>query len=236
MHKIELSRRMKMNVDLVPQGCTIADIGCDHGYVSMYLAMKNRCQTIIAMDVNRGPLAIAKQNIEQANLQEKISCRMSDGLMALNPQEVNTVLAAGMGGMLICRILKAKPDVTAGLDTLILQAQSDWYTVRRTIWELGFYIETECVCEDAGKYYLAIRAVRGQENIPYTTEECIYGRLLPRQRNELYRQWLQREYKKREAVMLHLREHRTEEAKKRCEELLLEQSAVQWIIDNYYGG
>ena len=125
MHKIELSKRMKMNADLIPEGCTLADIGCDHGYVCIELAKKNWCRKIIAMDVNKGPLAIAGKNISQANLQDKIMCRISDGLQELEPDEVNTILIAGMGGMLVSHILQAKPDVVAGVDTLVLQAQSD---------------------------------------------------------------------------------------------------------------
>ena len=188
------------------------------------------------MDVNKGPLAIAGKNISQVNLQDKIMCRISDGLQELEPDEVNTILIAGMGGMLVSRILQAKPDVVAGLDTLVLQAQSDWRTLRETIWKLGFLIETECVCEEAGKYYLAIRAVRGKEDVPYTEEECTYGRLLPKQKNELYRQYLSQEFQKREKVIVSLRKHETEEAEKRRVELLSEQNAIRWILKQYYGG
>ena len=224
-----------MGLDL-PLGCTLADIGCDHGYVCIELAQKNWCRKIIAMDVNKGPLAIAGKNISQANLQDKIMCRISDGLQELEPDEVNTILIAGMGGMLVSHILQAKPDVVAGVDTLVLQAQSDWRTLRETIWKLGFLIETECVCEEAGKYYLAIRAVRGKEDVPYTEEECTYGRLLPKQKNELYRQYLSQEFQKREKVIVSLRKHETEEAEKRRVELLSEQNAIRWILKQYYGG
>lgn len=236
MHKIELSKRMKMNADLIPKGCALADIGCDHGYVCIELARQNRCRKILAMDVNKGPLAIAAKNISQANLKEKIMCRISNGLQELKSGEVNTILVAGMGGMLISRILQAKPDVVAGLDTLVLQAQSDWRTLRETIWKLGFFIETECVCEEAGKYYLAIRAVRGKEDVPYTEEECTYGRLLAKQKNELYRQYLLQEFQKRENVIVSLRKYETEKAEKRLDELLSEQNAIRWIFKQYYGG
>lgn len=236
MHKIELSKRMKMNADLIPEGCALADIGCDHGYVCIELARKNWCRKIIAMDVNRGPLAIAEKNIRQAKLQDKIMCRISDGLQELETGEVNTILVAGMGGMLISRILRAKPDVVAGVDTLVLQAQSDWRTLRETIWNLGFSIETECICEEAGKYYLAIRAVQGEEDAPYTEEERTYGRLLPKQKNELYRQYLSQEFQKREKVIVSLRKHETEEAEKRRVELLSEQNAIRRILTQYYGG
>lgn len=29
---MKLSKRLQMNVSLVPQGARVADIGCDHGY------------------------------------------------------------------------------------------------------------------------------------------------------------------------------------------------------------
>lgn len=236
MHKIELSARMQMNADLVPPGSSLADIGCDHGYVSIYLAREKRCYNIIAMDVKEGPLGIAKRNIERAGLQQKISCRLSDGLMQLEPGEVDTILIAGMGGMLICRILQAKPEVLSGVFTMILQAQSDWYTLRKTIWESGYRIDCESVCQDMGKYYLAIRAVRGEEDIPYTEEECTYGRLLPESKNELYLQWLLSEREKKESVCRLLQDKNTDEAKKRMEELQKELQTIQWVQKKYYGG
>lgn len=231
---IELSKRMKMNADLVPQGCSLADIGCDHGYVSIYLAKEKRCHKIIAMDVKTGPMEIAERNIERFGLQQEISCRLSDGLTALAPKEVNAILVAGMGGMLICRILKAKPEVVRELNTLVLQAQSDWAALRRTIWSIGFRIEEEQMCVDAGKYYLAIRAVRGEEVKPYTEEELTYGRLLPQKGDEVYWQWLQTEKAKKEAVLLRLQKHETEVAENRIAELCQELNKIQWIVANYY--
>ncbi|MCR4605270.1 MAG: class I SAM-dependent methyltransferase, partial [Eubacterium sp.] len=52
--KINLSVRMKMNASLVPDGAKVADIGCDHGYVAMWLATEKKCPVVIACDVNDG--------------------------------------------------------------------------------------------------------------------------------------------------------------------------------------
>ena len=60
---MKLSKRLQMNADLVPCGAKVADIGCDHGYVSIYLAERKQCPKIIAMDINCGPLEIARKNI-----------------------------------------------------------------------------------------------------------------------------------------------------------------------------
>ena len=71
-HTIELSARMAMNASLVPDGAKVADVGCDHGYVSLYLASKKACKKIIAMDINEGPIAHARENIEKAGLSDCI--------------------------------------------------------------------------------------------------------------------------------------------------------------------
>ncbi len=102
-HTIELSARMAMNALLVPDA--VSGSCGDHGYVSLYLASKKACKKVIAMDINEEPLAHARKNIG-SRLSDCIDCRLSDGMQALNQGEVDTVLIAGMGGMLVCRILE----------------------------------------------------------------------------------------------------------------------------------
>lgn len=46
-HTIELSARMAMNASLVPDGAKVADVGCDHGYVSLYLALKKHVKKLL---------------------------------------------------------------------------------------------------------------------------------------------------------------------------------------------
>ena len=233
---MKLSKRMKAVAAMVTNGNVLADVGTDHGYVPISLIRQKRIPSAIAMDVKEGPLAIARRNVESAGVQHKVSCRLSDGVMKLEPGEVDTLLIAGMGGMLVCRILQAKQEVLAGVSTLILQAQSDWYTLRKTIWRLGYRIDCESVCQDMGKYYLAIRAIQGEEETPYTEEECTYGKLLPKSKNETYLQWLLREKEKKKSVCKHLQEKDTEEARKRMEELQKELQTIQWVQKKYYGG
>lgn len=233
MHKITLSKRMSMNAELVPKGAVVADIGCDHGYVSIFLARERKCKEVIAMDVNPGPLEIARKNIQQAGLGDRIQCRLSDGMMALQPGEVDTLLIAGMGGLLVCRILEQSPKVLERVMTLVIQAQSDLTEVRRAIWQLGFCINEEKFCQDAGKYYVAIRAVRGREEIPYTAEECTYGRLLPMRKDDLYRRYLLQEKEKREMLCRQLRERGTEGARNRVTEMQQEIQEIVRILTVY---
>lgn len=197
---MQLSNRLHMNAELVPEGSSVADIGCDHGYVSIYLADKKNCR-VIAMDVREGPLAIAKKNIAKVGLQDVIECRLSDGLTELKPGEADTLLLAGMGGRLILSILQKKPEVMQQIQTLILQPQSDFREVRAGLFALGFAIYKESYCLDAGKDYVAICAGRvsckntdsGQD---YSEAELCYGRYLRQIKDTGYYNYLLREKKK----------------------------------------
>ena len=233
---LELSKRMQMNAALVPNQCSLADIGCDHAYVSITLAKENRCKKIIALDINRGPLAIAERNICRFQVENVVSCRLSNGMEKLVPGEVDTVLIAGMGGMLICRILRDKPDVLAQVHTLILQPQSDWEEVRKTLWQLGFCIEEECFCFDAGKYYLSIRAVRGEEESVYSEEECTYGRILPKKKDERYFEWLLHEKEKAQTILYKLDGHDSDSAHQQKCHMTKKINQIQTLIAKYYGG
>ena len=63
MEDIKLSNRLLMNASMVTKGSRVADIGCDHAYVSIWLLQNNIATKVIAMDVNEGPVKRAKENI-----------------------------------------------------------------------------------------------------------------------------------------------------------------------------
>lgn len=207
---MDLSVRLQMNADMVPRGCRLADIGCDHGYVSIYLAENNLCDKILAMDVGEGPLAAARKNVKDAGLSDRVECRLSDGLKGMEAGEADTLLIAGMGGMLACRILEQGYDVLDGIKTLILQPQSDFREVREKIALLGFVIEEECCCNDGGKWYLAMRASRGEQpQVIRTEEEYRYGWILQRKNDVVYYSYLMREREKMQQVMKALEKARS---------------------------
>ena len=113
----------------------MADVGTDHGYVPIYLVKNNLSPAGIAMDVNKGPLEKAQEHIREEKLGGKIATRLGNGLAPLEPGETDTVIIAGMGGDLICKILKAKPEFLIEGKEFILQPQSEWFKVRRLLKE-----------------------------------------------------------------------------------------------------
>uniref|UniRef100_UPI00402758DF tRNA (adenine(22)-N(1))-methyltransferase TrmK n=1 Tax=Eubacterium sp. TaxID=142586 RepID=UPI00402758DF len=52
----ELSSRLEAVASLVRKGSSLADIGCDHGYLPVYLVMNGIIENAVASDINDGPL------------------------------------------------------------------------------------------------------------------------------------------------------------------------------------
>ncbi|MEI3212305.1 MAG: tRNA (adenine(22)-N(1))-methyltransferase TrmK [Lachnospiraceae bacterium] len=75
-----LSRRLQRL--LVSPGKRVCDVGCDHGYVSIYLIESGRADAVLAMDVNGGPVERARIDVEKHGLTGYITLRLSNGLDA----------------------------------------------------------------------------------------------------------------------------------------------------------
>ena len=160
--EMELSERLLMSALLVERGSVAADVGCDHGFTSIWLVQRGICPRVLAMDVNPGPLERAGEHIREAGLSAYIETRLSDGLSAMKcpdgKPEADTLLMAGIGGRLACRIMKDAQDKLRRMRAVIVQPQSELFCVRRTLAELGYRITAENMVKEGGKFYTAIRA------------------------------------------------------------------------------
>src|SRR5699024_7353656 len=103
---MELSKRLNAVASLVTDGYRLADIGTDHAYIPIFLVSTGKIPAAVAMDVNRGPLLRAEENIRTYGLEKRIATRISDGFAALEKNEADSAVIAGMGGLLTIRILK----------------------------------------------------------------------------------------------------------------------------------
>lgn len=156
-----LSDRMRAVAGLVQPCKSIADIGCDHGYIAMELVRSKICRHVIAMDINSGPLDRAKQNIAAYDMQDYIETRFSDGASALHMGEAEGIICAGMGGRLILSILEQGSDLIGSMKQLILQPQSELAEVRNYLRKKGYLIDKEDFVYEDGKYYPMMRALPG---------------------------------------------------------------------------
>lgn len=194
---MELSNRLRKVADMVKKGEMPADIGCDHGYVSIYLVKEHICNNVIAMDINKGPLLRAREHISKEGLGPYIETRLSDGAAALKEKEADTLICAGMGGKLIIHILEDAVNRLTGIKAFILQPQSEIWLVRRFLSEHHFLIVQEEMVFEEGKYYPMMRAERTEAgaNIVYSKKEEIYGPLLLKEKHPVLFQYLLKEKK-----------------------------------------
>ena len=129
-----------------------ADIGCDHGYLSIYLIEKGICDFVYASDINEKPVSIAKKNISARDtrglgLSEKIEIRLGDGLSGLENKGINYVIICGMGGEVISGILDRCRDFWKNGVNFILQPMSSELE-RKT----GFVLMMKSSCVTAEGY------------------------------------------------------------------------------------
>lgn len=240
--ELVLSKRMQSVADRISSGNILADVGCDHGYLSIWLCQNGRIPSAIAMDVNKGPLERAAQNVALYGLKDRIQLRLSDGLMKLSAGEAESVAIAGMGGMLTIRILSARPDVLSEVKELVLEPQSDVEGVRRFLGECGFVIVDEDMILEDGKFYPVIKAVH-KEDAPESTgtedstvDETAalkYGKILLEKKHPVLKEFLERNLVQTEELRQRLEANPTGKGLARAEELKKEAECMKTALSYY---
>lgn len=193
---VKLSNRLLAVASFVTEGNVLADVGTDHGYIPIYLMQEKRIPRAISMDINAGPLERAKEHIELYGMKDYIETRLSDGVAALSPGEVDTVLVAGMGGGLVMHILEEGKEVCRQAKELVLQPQSELERVRQYLWLNGYVILEENMVLEDEKFYPMMR-VSYQNEMDAESADCLlfcrYGKHLLEQRHSVLKEYLERE-------------------------------------------
>ena len=207
MAEVILSNRMQALTDMVTPGTVITDVGCDHGFVSVYLVQRGLSPRVIAMDVRSGPLERAREHIREYGLQDRIETRLSDGLHGLKTGEANGMICAGMGGPLMEKILTEGREQAQGFAELILQPQSEIPHFRTFLMDEGYLLLDENIIYEEGKYYFMMKvrwlgamtddAVRQKVGDSWKTEGLDpglaekFGPLLLSRRDRILREYLE---------------------------------------------
>jgi len=192
-----IPKRMLAIADLVDVSRVLADVGCDHAYISINLLEKGKVERIIASDLREGPLNIARDNIRLYGFEDRIETRLCAGLCGYEAGEADTILISGMGGMLVKEILSESIDVVKQADTLILEPQSDLRVVRAYLKDIGFEIIDEDMLNEGGKYYQIIKAVKSKERIEVcedigTMAENEFGPILIKKKHPVLLEFLKK--------------------------------------------
>ena len=165
--KLPISDRLLACANFVGRGDRVADIGCDHGYLSIYLLTNGIASSCIASDVNEGPLQSAVRNARKFGVANKIEFHLSDGVQNI-PQDFDCMVCAGMGADTMVHILESAPWLKDEKYTLILQCQSKTPMLRRYLSENGWRIYQEAVLRD-GRFLYTVMEVSYRPDHPKLT-------------------------------------------------------------------
>lgn len=154
-----LSERLHIIANQIQKGQTMADIGTDHGFLPLYLWENGVCPKVIMTDVSEASLSKARGAFQSQMIRdEDVHFRCGDGLAVIERNEVNVVVIAGMGGVLMTQILGADLAKTLSFDKYILQPRNGSGKLRFWLEKAGFEIESECFAEE-GKFICEILVV-----------------------------------------------------------------------------
>lgn len=168
--KIPLSKRLEAACKFVNPNDRVADIGCDHGYLGIYLLKNHIASQVIASDINEGPLNAAVFNAEKYGVRDKMRFYLSDGVKNI-PRDFDAMVCCGMGGDTMISILEAAPWLKDDKYRLILQCQSKRPELRKYLGENGWFIRNETVLKDGRFLYTVMEAVH-QPGMELTAGGC----------------------------------------------------------------
>ena len=157
----KLTPRLALIASLVQDGATVADIGTDHAYIPIYLVNSGIAKHAVASDKSIGPLKIAEENIKLYGCEDKILVLQSDGLAAYAAGAVDTIIIAGMGGLLIAEILEGNKYVAKSAKRLILQPMTAGTELREYLVANGYIITDEKVAREKNKFYYCLCVENG---------------------------------------------------------------------------
>ena len=172
--KLPLSDRLLACCGFVHPGDRVADVGCDHGYLSIHLLQTGIASHVYASDVRQGPLSSAKRNAASYGVKDKIDFFLSDGVQSL-PRDFDTLICAGMGADTMVSILTAAPWLQGGNYRLILQCQSKTPLLRRYLSENGWEIHRETVLRDGRFLYTVMEVLWNPETPKLTVGEWYFS-------------------------------------------------------------
>ena len=159
-----ISKRLLACAEYVRPGDVVADVGCDHGYLGIYLLTNGIADRVIASDINEGPLQAARHNAGKYGVADRMSFYLSDGVCGI-PKEFDTLVCAGMGADTMISILDAAPWLKSSHYRLVLQCQSKTPALRRYLSENGWCIAQEAALKD-GRFLYTVMEVCWKPDAP----------------------------------------------------------------------
>lgn len=163
---------------------TVIDVGADHGYLSMSLSDLGK--KVYAVENKIGPFENLKMNLAHYP-GINVTPLLSDGLSYL-PMDVKEAFILGMGGKTIQKILLESKDKISQIEHFVLEPQSDFSLVTKTMNELG-YKNTKSHYIYERKYYPILCFEKGKEELDEL--EIEFSKAAIRDKDPILKKYLQ---------------------------------------------
>ncbi len=188
--KIPLSNRLLACCNYIHPGDRVADVGCDHGYLGIYLLKKDLASSVIESDVNPMPLESARTNAAKFGTLDKTTFCLSDGVAEI-PRDFDALVCAGMGADTMMSILGAASWLKDAKYRLILQCQSKRPELRQWLSVNGYRINRETLAKD-GKFVYSIMEVIYDPGHPLSPGETYITPQLMQDHHPLLKEYYER--------------------------------------------
>ena len=165
------SNRLLTIASFISLNDSLIDVGCDHGYLGIYLKENNLIKEILLTDVNKNALNNAINNINKKNL--NIDTYLTDGLNNIDISKYNTISMSGMGTKTILKILNNKD--LSSINKLIIESNNDLDILRSEINKYGFYLNDEITIYENNIYYVICLFTKKENRL--SEEEILFGLL-----------------------------------------------------------
>lgn len=144
-----INLKLKTIATLIDKSDTVLDIGCDHGYLAIYLKENKLCKEVYASDINENALNMAINNIKKSNLD--IKTYLSDGFKSIINSSIDTAVISGVGASTILSIIDNAPK---NVEKYILCSNNNHEELRTKLYKQGLYLKEEVVIKDKNKFYV----------------------------------------------------------------------------------
>lgn len=139
--------------DLISEGSVVADIGCDHGYLSELFDRNDKIKTVYAIDISKKCLSKVEKLKADFNL-SKIVTICGNGIEKIEKADVCAI--AGIGGLEIIKMLNTQNENKAGekkCNIFVLQPAQNVFELRKWLLENKIFVIKDFLVEDAKKFY-----------------------------------------------------------------------------------
>ena len=142
------SKRLLAIASFLDKEDKVIDVGCDHGYLGIYLKENNLVNDLLLTDINSNALENAINNINNKGL--NIKTLLTDGLYNINLNNYNTITISGMGTSTIIDILK-KNNV---INKIIIQSNNNLDELRSFMNDNNYYLADEVTINENNIWYV----------------------------------------------------------------------------------